>query len=140
MTVFNTNRINISAAGRSARPDRCDTVSPRSGITNAAGKPAPRGILCLFGGKGTVMQPGKRIGNRILTSSVPRRVWNSIDRALDSVLEPLESRWMLAVTATSAGGVLSIVGDDGANAITVSRDAAGNLLVNGGAVPIVGTP
>src|SRR5262245_56140554 len=45
-----------------------------------------------------------------------------------------------AVTATflPAAGVLSVFGDAAANTITVNRDAAGNLLVNGGAVTIRG--
>ena len=35
-------------------------------------------------------------------------------------------------------GVLSTIGDDNDNAITTSRDAAGNIFVNGGTVPISG--
>ena len=38
----------------------------------------------------------------------------------------------------NAKGVLTATGDNGKNAITFSRDAAGNLLVNGGAVAIAG--
>lgn len=54
--------------------------------------------------------------------------------------ESLEDRRMLAVTATfsAASGVLSVYGDSGDNTIEVSRNAAGALLVNGGAVAIVG--
>jgi Ca2+-binding RTX toxin-like protein len=37
-----------------------------------------------------------------------------------------------------ATGILTALGDNAGNTITASRDAAGNLLVNGGAVPIVG--
>ena len=59
-------------------------------------------------------------------------------RAVDVTLEPLESRRLFAVTATSAGGVLTVLGDLNANVITVSRDAAGRLLVNNGAVTIAG--
>src|SRR3954466_15152472 len=54
--------------------------------------------------------------------------------------ESLESRRLYSVTASAAGGVLTVLGDDNANAITVSRDIAGNLLVNNGAVPIAGAP
>ena len=44
-----------------------------------------------------------------------------------------------ATTATfSAGGVLSVSGDSAANSITISRDAAGKILVNGGAIAITG--
>ncbi len=46
----------------------------------------------------------------------------------------------MAITASfaSGAGLLAAVGDSHTNAITVGRDAAGNLLVNGGAVHIAG--
>jgi Ca2+-binding RTX toxin-like protein len=46
----------------------------------------------------------------------------------------------MAITSSfiPATGVLTAFGDSAGNAITVSRDAAGTLLVNGGAVAIVG--
>src|SRR5262249_9392788 len=55
-------------------------------------------------------------------------------------LECLEDRATPAVTASflPAAGVLSVFGDSLANNIVVSRNAAGNLLVNGGAVAIQG--
>ena len=62
----------------------------------------------------------------------------SFNRAIDGVLETLESRRLYSVTATSAGGVLTVFGDNNANAITVSRNAAGTLLVNNGAITIGG--
>ena len=58
--------------------------------------------------------------------------------AVGSMIEPLEGRRLYAVTATAAGGVLTVSGDANANVITVSRNAAGNLLVNNGAVAITG--
>lgn len=42
------------------------------------------------------------------------------------------------ITAIFSGGVLTVTGDDHDNTLIVSRDAAGTLLVNGGAVPITG--
>ena len=56
------------------------------------------------------------------------------------VLESLESRRLFAVTATfiPSAGILSVFGDAQDNTITVSRDAAGKLLVNGGAVAVQG--
>ena len=50
--------------------------------------------------------------------------------------ESLDHRVMPAVTATflPAAGLLSIFGDNLDNTITVSRNAAGSILVNGGAV------
>ena len=47
---------------------------------------------------------------------------------------------MYSVTASAAGGVLNVLGDNGPNAITVSRDVTGNLLVNNGNVAITGSP
>jgi hypothetical protein len=46
----------------------------------------------------------------------------------------------MAVTASfdPASGVLIVIGDVLDNTITVSRNAAGNILINGGAVAIVG--
>ena len=45
----------------------------------------------------------------------------------------------MAITATFASnGFLSIFGDANKNSVFVSRDAAGNILVNGGAVHIQG--
>lgn len=55
-------------------------------------------------------------------------------------VESLSERIVPSVTASfSAGtGVLSVIGDSQANNIVVSRDAAGQILVNGGAVSITG--
>src|SRR5205809_562942 len=64
----------------------------------------------------------------------------ALGRAVDQTLESLESRRLYSVTATAAGGVLTVLGDGNNNAITVSRDVAGNLLVNGGSVAITGSP
>jgi Ca2+-binding RTX toxin-like protein len=43
-----------------------------------------------------------------------------------------------ATTATFRNGTLSVLGDNAANTIEISRNAAGTLLVNGGAVTVVG--
>ena len=43
-----------------------------------------------------------------------------------------------AVTATFNAGTLSVFGDSLNNSITVSRNAAGQILVNGGAVAVAG--
>ena len=43
-----------------------------------------------------------------------------------------------ATVATFSNGTLSVFGDSLNNNITVSRDAAGKLLVNGGAIAVVG--
>jgi Ca2+-binding RTX toxin-like protein len=43
-----------------------------------------------------------------------------------------------ATTATFSNGVLTVSGDAADNSIVLSRDAAGTILVNNGAVPVVG--
>src|SRR5687767_10715058 len=55
-------------------------------------------------------------------------------------IESLEGRTYFAVTASfsPSTGVLSVFGDSLDNTIVVSRNAAGNLLVNGGAVAVAG--
>ena len=40
----------------------------------------------------------------------------------------------------ASGGILSVSGDNAGNSLTFSRDAAGRILVNGGAVATQGTP
>lgn len=54
--------------------------------------------------------------------------------------EALDDRVLPAITAsfTPGTGILTVLGDVGNNTIVVSRDAAGRLLVNGGAVPVQG--
>src|SRR5262245_61862503 len=55
-------------------------------------------------------------------------------------VEPLAERVLPAVTATflPGAGALLIFGDARDNTIVVSRDAAGTILVNGGAVNVLG--
>jgi Ca2+-binding RTX toxin-like protein len=43
-----------------------------------------------------------------------------------------------AVTGLFTNGVLTVLGDNANNNVTISRNAAGTLLVNGGAVPVAG--
>jgi Ca2+-binding RTX toxin-like protein len=43
-----------------------------------------------------------------------------------------------ATTATLSAGTLTVFGDSQPNSITVGRNAAGQILVNGGAVPVAG--
>src|SRR5262245_46119862 len=55
-------------------------------------------------------------------------------------LEPLGERVMPAITAifTPGAGLLTVLGDSANNTIALSRDAAGRILINGGAVQIKG--
>jgi Ca2+-binding RTX toxin-like protein len=55
-------------------------------------------------------------------------------------IEGLDERIVPTVTASfsPSAGILSVFGDNQANTITVSRNAAGNILVNGGAIQVQG--
>jgi Ca2+-binding RTX toxin-like protein len=53
-------------------------------------------------------------------------------------IEPLGARLTPAINAFLSGYTLAILGDGLDNNIEVSRNAAGQLLVNGGAVPVMG--
>ena len=44
----------------------------------------------------------------------------------------------MAIKANFNAGLLSLTGDNGDDAITVNRDAAGQILVNGGAISVQG--
>jgi Ca2+-binding RTX toxin-like protein len=59
---------------------------------------------------------------------------------MSGAFEFLESRKLFAVTASfsASSGTLSVFGDNLDNTIEISRNAAGNILVNGGAVAIQG--
>src|SRR4051812_19378065 len=120
----------VLLAGRSAQRGR----TPRAAATIASpwrgGK--PRAAFTLTH---TEEGPVMRFMNRFetsLPSPSRRRAKNAaaLHRAVDNTLEPLEPRRLFSVTATAGGGVLTVTGDANANAITVSRDAAGRLLVN----------
>ncbi|MFT3883688.1 MAG: calcium-binding protein [Gemmatales bacterium] len=69
------------------------------------------------------------------TQTVRKKVWqNRFMPALDTLGE----RIVPAVTASFYAGQLVVLGDNLDNNIVISRDAAGKLLVNGGAVSIKG--
>ncbi len=44
----------------------------------------------------------------------------------------------MAIKASFSAGVLSVFGDNLDNSIVASRDAAGKILINGGAISVVG--
>jgi Ca2+-binding RTX toxin-like protein len=64
-----------------------------------------------------------------------KRLWQCRIRP---IVEPLADRVLPAVTAFFSGGSLSVFGDALDNNIVLSRDAAGKILVNGGAVAVLG--
>src|SRR4051794_28636151 len=82
-------------------------------------------------------------GNLKLTGAKPPKGLDSHspDSGSDVLAGPVGNPSIQAVTsvfASSAGGTLSVFGDALANNMTISRDAAGKILVNGGAVPVLG--
>jgi Ca2+-binding RTX toxin-like protein len=70
----------------------------------------------------------------------------SQEHTLEKALESIKIKAMpaaadfttQAVVASFSGGTLSVFGDSLDNSTTISRNAAGNLLVNGGAVAVAG--
>src|SRR5262249_39827063 len=52
--------------------------------------------------------------------------------------EIMATKPSVKATFSPSAGVLSVSGDDADNVIVTSRDAAGQILVNGGAVPVSG--
>jgi Ca2+-binding RTX toxin-like protein len=83
---------------------------------------------------------GKGLSGRTAGAS-KRKGRAELNRAVaPGQMEPLEGRTMFSVTATflPAAGTLTVFGDALDNNIVVSRDAAGKLLVNGGAVSVLG--
>src|SRR6476661_7265983 len=75
----------------------------------------------------------KRIGHR-------RTLRKTRTLSRTPTFERLGERIVLSVTASfkPATGLLSVIGDQLDNHIVVSRDAAGHILINGGAVSITG--
>jgi Ca2+-binding RTX toxin-like protein len=55
-----------------------------------------------------------------------------------AALAAMSGQALAATTASFSVGVLTVLGDANDNTITISRDAAGKLLVNGGAVAVTG--
>src|SRR4051812_17533133 len=80
----------------------------------------------------------KRIARNLFQNSRPARPPQRRERFVP-VLEELGQRIVPAVTASfTPAGILTVFGDALDNNITISRDAAGKLLVNGGAVTVQG--
>jgi Ca2+-binding RTX toxin-like protein len=79
--------------------------------------------------------------DRLVRDRGGRRRPKRLDRAARfGGLELLDNRVMPSISASflPGAGVLTVLGDALDNTITVSRNAAGTLLVNGGAVPVTG--
>jgi Ca2+-binding RTX toxin-like protein len=66
--------------------------------------------------------------------------FDAADRLLNRRSTALTWSIFMAISATLSSGTLSIIGDTLDNIITADRDAAGNLVLNGGAVAIAGGP
>ncbi len=73
-------------------------------------------------------KPGRRAARRLLAAFM-------LGAGLMAAVGPPASA---ASSSTFANGVLSVFGDAAANSVVISRDAAGKILVNNGAVPVAG--
>jgi Ca2+-binding RTX toxin-like protein len=80
-----------------------------------------------------LLKQWSRRGSRPIRKQSPRGRWSPS-------LEPLSERILPAVKATFLpdSGLLTVIGDSQNNTIVINRDAAGSILVNGGAVEILG--
>src|SRR5687767_4759000 len=76
----------------------------------------------------------KKIGSGFRSQPHGKNVFRRFTPTFDS----LDERLTPAVTASFSAGTLSVFGDTLDNNITLSRNAAGQILVNGGAVAIFG--
>src|SRR5687767_3753241 len=84
---------------------------------------------------------GTSLTGRFRNNHMVRRAATRAARAVShTAFEALERRKLFAVTASflPSSGQLSVFGDNLDNNITIQRNAAGALLVNGGAVAIRG--
>jgi Ca2+-binding RTX toxin-like protein len=81
----------------------------------------------------------KRVLNDLFCRARNPRRRRYCNRVMPAV-EALDPRVMLAVTASFSAGTLRVTGDDQDNLITISRNALGTILLNGGAIPILGDP
>jgi Ca2+-binding RTX toxin-like protein len=89
----------------------------------------PRRILALaLRGSGGRRNDWRRATRRLLAGTV----------LAAGVMAATSATANAAVTSTFSSGVLTVFGDSLDNSITVSRNAAGAILVNGGAIPVVG--
>src|SRR5262245_51486660 len=82
-----------------------------------------------------------RVSDLLRKWSVRRSSVRAAQRARSAfAIEPMESRLLMSVTAvfSPVAEMLTIMGDNQNNNIVISRNAAGALLVNGGAVSITG--
>jgi Ca2+-binding RTX toxin-like protein len=82
----------------------------------------------------------RRTWKEWLLSSFARRSGKAKPRKTERTprLELLAERITPAINASFSGGILTVKGDNQNNTIEISRNAAGSLLVNGGAVKIKG--
>src|SRR4051812_9491595 len=92
--------------------------------------------------EGELMQRHKSFGKSGWrhSSNPIRRRKRTANRGAGGMIEALEPLRLLAINATffPATGVLSVTGDSVANSIEISRNAAGTILVNAGAVAVSG--
>src|SRR5580765_8504204 len=79
-------------------------------------------------------------GRRRRLARRPRTSVNYGPAECSRACESLEGRWLLSASAVfvPSTGILTVFGDAQNNVLTVGRDAAGNINVNGGAVAIQG--
>src|SRR5262249_7297306 len=116
-------------------PTVCDGPDASVHGTWQGHHPPPWGALCFLSWR--VFPVVTSWLHRLLKKSGSVRKKVDRGRFLAKV-ESLDERVLPAITASfsAAGAILRVVGDAQDNTVVVSRDAAGTILVNGGAVAI----
>src|SRR4051794_2250566 len=80
----------------------------------------------------TTMKPRRKDGRRGATRALAGTLLAA------GVLAGTSATASAATTSTFSAGVLTVLGDANDNTIAISRDAAGRILVNGGAITVLG--
>ncbi len=87
---------------------------------------------------------GRPLSRRIMNAGIPMGRRRAARRLLAGLVlaagiaAATSSSALAATTATFSSGVLTVSGDGADNSIAISRDAAGRILVNGGAIAVTG--
>ena len=130
--------------------DRHNTNNCRPGAAHATSKRTPRTSPYELGlGRSHNINNGRPVGaalngGEIVNLEGSRGRLRAVRRLLvggaigAGVVLAASQSASAATTATFSNGTLSVFGDNAANTIEISRNAAGTLLVNGGAVSVSG--
>src|SRR5262245_13031233 len=119
------NRFGMSRVPHTGNPTCNRVAETRSGSNRAGPSTAGRSQGDMMTGKA---HKARRPGTRAVVASI----------VAAGALAVVDAPASAATSATFSNGVLTVSGDGANNSIVIGRDAAGRILVNGGAVAAVG--